>query len=47
MQLALDCAAQAAAADEVPVGAVIVCGDQLIASAHNQVRGDQDPTAHN
>ncbi len=46
MQLALQCAAQARDADEVPVGAVIVLGDQLIASAHNRVRRDLDPTAH-
>ena len=32
--------------DEVPIGAVIVQGDQILASAHNQTRSTQDPTAH-
>jgi len=32
--------------DEVPVGAVLVQDDQLIASAHNQPIINHDPTAH-
>ena len=32
--------------DEVPVGAVIVYKDEIIASAHNQTRSRKDPTAH-
>ena len=32
--------------DEVPVGAVIVCGDRIIARAHNQTERLNDPTAH-
>ena len=32
--------------DEVPVGAVIVCGGRMIASAHNQRETLNDPTAH-
>ena len=32
--------------DEVPVGAVIVHGNQIIAKAHNQVEALKDPTAH-
>jgi tRNA(adenine34) deaminase len=32
--------------DEVPVGAVIVHGDRIIASAHNQTERLKDPTAH-
>ncbi len=32
--------------DEVPVGAVIVYKDSIIARAHNQIRLLQDPTAH-
>src|SRR5882724_1433971 len=32
--------------DEVPVGAVIVIGDEVVASAHNTVEGSADPTAH-
>ena len=31
---------------EVPIGAVIVCNDELYASAHNLTRTDADPTAH-
>ncbi len=32
--------------DEVPIGAVIEHGGQIIASAHNQSRSTNDPTAH-
>ena len=32
--------------DEVPIGAVIACNDQLIAKAHNQTERLQDVTAH-
>ncbi|HLF17513.1 MAG TPA: tRNA adenosine(34) deaminase TadA [Candidatus Omnitrophota bacterium] len=32
--------------DEVPVGAVIIHKNQLIAKAHNQVETLKDPTAH-
>ncbi|MDD5669076.1 MAG: tRNA adenosine(34) deaminase TadA [Candidatus Omnitrophica bacterium] len=32
--------------DEVPVGAVIVHGNRVIARAHNQIERLQDPTAH-
>jgi tRNA(adenine34) deaminase len=32
--------------DEVPVGAVIVHNDQIIARAHNQIKTLKDPTAH-
>ena len=32
--------------DEVPVGAVIVHKDRIIARAHNQIRLLKDPTAH-
>ena len=46
MRLALDLAAQAAAAGEVPVGAVITRGDAVIAQARNAMRGSTDPTAH-
>lgn len=31
---------------EVPVGAVIVCGNRIIARAHNQTERLNDPTAH-
>jgi tRNA(adenine34) deaminase len=46
MKLALQEAEQALAEDEVPVGAVIVSGDRVIAAAHNQREGLRDPTAH-
>jgi tRNA(adenine34) deaminase len=46
MSLALDEARAAAAAGEVPVGCVIVRGDEVIAQASNRTRVDRDPTAH-
>lgn len=46
MQAALRCAHKAAAADEVPIGAVIVCNGGIIARAWNQVEMLKDATAH-
>jgi tRNA(Arg) A34 adenosine deaminase TadA len=46
MRRALDLAAEAAAAGEVPVGAVVTQGDRIIAEARNAMRGSLDPTAH-
>lgn len=46
MQLALAQAKLAQAIGEVPVGAVLVKGNRLIASAHNQPIFNHDPTAH-
>jgi tRNA(adenine34) deaminase len=46
MALALEQARLAQVIDEVPVGAVLVQDDQLIASAHNQPISNNDPTAH-
>jgi tRNA(adenine34) deaminase len=46
MQLALAEAEAAFAEDEVPIGAVIVRDDRVIASAHNQREQLRDPTAH-
>ena len=46
MRLALSLAEQAAMAGEVPVGAVIMHGGKIIASAANAMRGGNDPTAH-
>ena len=46
MILALDEAEKAAAAGEVPVGAVVIRDGHVIASAHNAPRGLNDPTAH-
>ncbi len=46
MALAIEQAKLAEKIDEVPVGAVLVQDDQLIASAHNQPISNNDPTAH-
>lgn len=46
MRRALDLAAEAAAAGEVPVGAVVTLGDRIVAEARNAMRGSLDPTAH-
>lgn len=46
MRRALDLAAGAAAAGEVPVGAVVTLGEEIIAEARNAMRGSLDPTAH-
>jgi tRNA(adenine34) deaminase len=46
MRRALDAARAGAAAGEVPVGAVVMRGPDLIAVAHNQPRALCDPTAH-
>ena len=46
MRRALSLAAVAAEAGEVPVGAVITLGDEIIAEARNAMRGSLDPTAH-
>lgn len=46
MQQALREARAAEAEGEVPIGAVIVCGDRVIARAHNQTELLHDTTAH-
>ena len=46
MRLAYREAQQALEEDEVPVGTVIVHGERVIASAHNQREQLHDPTAH-
>lgn len=46
MRIALAQATNAAQTDEVPVGAVLVDGDQEIARGHNQPLQLHDPTAH-
>jgi len=46
MQKALDLAYKAAQAGEVPVGAIIVYQQQIIARAYNQVEMLKDATAH-
>src|SRR4051794_3364013 len=46
MRRALDLAREAADAGEVPVGAVVTKGRELLAEARNAMRGSLDPTAH-
>lgn len=46
IRLALAEAQAAAEAGEVPVGAVLFYGGQLVASGQNRVLRDNDPTAH-
>jgi len=46
MKKALQEAELALSAGEVPVGAVIVCNNQIVAKAHNQVETLNDATAH-
>jgi len=46
MRLAYQEAIRAFDEDEVPVGAVVVFDDRVIASAHNQRETLRDPTAH-
>tara|TARA_R110002020_G_scaffold10965_2_gene41677 strand:- start:9421 stop:9855 length:435 start_codon:yes stop_codon:yes gene_type:complete len=46
MDRALTLAAEAAAAGEAPVGAVIMEGDTVLAAERNRMRALGDPTAH-
>ena len=46
MRKALEEARLAFEADEIPVGAVVVCGDQIIARGHNLTEMLHDVTAH-
>ncbi len=46
MQLALQEAQKAYEKDEIPIGAVIVSGDRIVAKAHNLTETLCDPTAH-
>lgn len=46
MRHALDLAREAAAAGEVPVGAVVTRAGVVIATSANAMRGSHDPTAH-
>ena len=46
MREALREAQAAAAEDEVPIGAVVVCRGRVIAKGHNMVEALSDPTAH-
>lgn len=46
MQLALDAARKAAGEGEVPIGAVVVKGDEVLAVAANRTRNPPDPSGH-
>ncbi len=46
MKLAFNQAINAWNENEVPIGAVIVCNDEVIAAAYNSVEKLKDPTAH-
>ena len=46
MRLALEAAEKAAGLGEVPVGAVVVRGDEILAITANEREATQDPTAH-
>jgi tRNA(Arg) A34 adenosine deaminase TadA len=46
MRIALERARDAAAAGEVPVGAVVTRGGEVLAASANAMRGSHDPTAH-
>ena len=46
MRRALDLAVEAAEAGEVPVGAVVTIGDEIVVETRNAMRGSNDPTAH-
>src|SRR5688572_32595715 len=46
MGLALEQARRAAALGEVPVGAVVVRGEELLGAGHNRRETDGDPLAH-
>lgn len=46
MRAALDQARRAATIDEVPIGAVVMRGDQIVAQAHNETVARQNPTFH-
>jgi tRNA(adenine34) deaminase len=46
MRLALREADRALSHDDVPIGAVVVFGDEVIGAGHNERELRQDPTAH-
>jgi tRNA(adenine34) deaminase len=46
MRRALAAAEEAAGRGEVPVGAVVTLGDEIVAIAHNERETGSDPTAH-
>jgi tRNA(adenine34) deaminase len=46
MDAALAQARRAASVDEVPIGAVVMRGDEIVAAAHNETVMRQNPTYH-
>ena len=46
MAAALEQARRAAAIDEVPIGAVVMRGDEIVAEAHNETVARRNPTYH-
>jgi tRNA(adenine34) deaminase len=46
MEEALRCAKRALEADEVPIGAVVVCDGEIVGRGWNRNIGENDPTAH-
>lgn len=46
MQLALESAVAALDAGEVPIGAVLVLDNEVLATAHNETLAQHDPTGH-
>ena len=46
MRLALEQAAAAGEAGELPVGAVVARGEEVVAARSNRTEADQDPSAH-
>ncbi|MCA1978100.1 MAG: tRNA adenosine(34) deaminase TadA [Thiobacillus sp.] len=46
MRIALDLARAARDAGEVPVGAIVVAGGEIVGRGYNQPIGSHDPTAH-
>ena len=46
MDLALKAAENAGKSGEVPIGCVVVLGNEVIATAGNRTLTDRDPTAH-
>lgn len=46
MDVAIQCAREAADHGDVPIGAAIYRGDELLAAAGNRREADRDPTAH-
>jgi tRNA(adenine34) deaminase len=46
MQKALRLAGEAGAAGEIPVGAIVVIGDEVVATGQNRSIRDFDPSAH-